>query len=227
MSKLVWDASGTRYYRAGVSQAALYVPSGSETTGQYAASGVAWSGMINITKSPDGAEANDLWADNIKYGSIRSSENMKGSMEAYDYPSAFNECMGIKEAVTGVLVGMQPRKSFGLAWRTEVGDDVHGAGETDAHYILHLIWGATVNPVEEANDTINDSPDAQTMSWDWECVPQTVENYKPTAAIDIDSRTANATKLAALEAALFGDTNSSAYLPTPAQVISMMTPPTN
>lgn len=214
---LTWDDAGTRKYRAGVSKGVLYLL----TNGVYS-KGVAWNGLINVTKSPDGAEANDLWADNIKYGSIRSAENAKGSIEAYIYPDEFDACMGNVPIATGVTIGQQAHAMFGLCWRTEVGDDQHAIGEDGAGYVLHIVYGMTVNPTEESDDTINDSPDAMTMSWDWETTPVIVTGHKPTATIDINSWTANATKLEALEKILYGSDGAEARLPLPDEIATLM-----
>lgn len=224
---LKWDETGKKYYEHGVSKGVLF-PQAAD--GTYA-NGVAWNGLTNVTKSPEGAEPNDLWADNIKYGTLRSAETFSGSIEAYTYPKEFRPCLGLAEVtgVAGTYIGQQAHKPFGFCFRTEIGDD---AG--NENYKLHIVYGATVSPSEESYDTINDSPDAITFSWDFDTIPvdMTSNNLKPTSCIVIDSREANSAKLAALEAKLYGTaevtgTDAQAavlpQLPTPSEIITMMT----
>lgn len=212
---LTWDDAGQKYYENGISKGVLYV----NTNGTYGA-GVAWNGLTGVTESPDGAEPNDLYADNIKYASLRSAETFGGTIEAYTYPDEWMECDGTATAATGVYVGQQPRKSFGLCYRTEVGNDT----SSEAGYKLHLVWNATASPSERAYETINDSPDAITFSWEFDTTPVSAgANYKPTSHIVIDSRRANQAALTALENTLYGSISAAASLPTPEQVINAMT----
>lgn len=226
MAKLVWDAAGQHLYETGVDHGVLYVQ---DSNGAYP-EGVAWNGLTAVTESPSGAEATDLFADNIKYLSLRSAETFGGTIEAYTYPDEFGACDGTAEPVDGVKIGQQNRRAFGLCYRTIIGNDTD---LNDHGYKLHLIYGATAAPSEKAYNTVNDSPDAITFSWEISTVPVNVANFKPTACLTIDStkfvgETAVA-KLKALEAKLFGtDTEgqtegTQAYLPLPDEVISTLT----
>lgn len=213
MSKITWDETGKRFYETGVDHGVLFPMASAGTYGN----GVAWNGLINVTESPDGAEPSDMWADNMKYGSLRSAETFKGSIEAYSYPPEFEECDGNVEAGKGVYIGQQTRKQFGFCYRTKIGNDVN----PNVGYKLHLVYGATASPSEKSRDTINESPEAGTMSWDFDTIPVPVTNHEPTAKLTIDSRTANSTKLQELEKKLYGDTTSEPTLPTPEEVITM------
>lgn len=215
MSALTWDATGQRFYEVGVSKTVLF-PYDSATNAYE--KGVAWSGVTSISDSPEGADATDLYADNIKYASMRSAEKVNGSIEAYTYPDEWLPCDGISTPVDGVFFRQQTRKAFGLCWRTEIGNDV----TEDAGYKLHFVYGATASPSDQSHETINDSPDAGTFSWDYETSPVAVPNYKPLAKVEIDSRTADATKLAALEAIIYGGENTESRLPLPAEIITLM-----
>lgn len=231
MSKLVWDATGERLYETGTKKGVLY-PQNSD--GTYA-SGVAWNGLTAFTESADGGEANDMWADDIKYLSIRSKENFKGTIEAYTYPDEFAECDGSAFVIPGVKFGQQTRKAFGFSYVSTVGNDVDFE---DHGYLIHLIYNATAAPSEKSYSTINDSPEAVTFSWEIDTTPVTVGKinnveYKPMAHIIIDSTkfTTEAAKaaLTAFENTLYGtdpegQTEGTApTLPTPAQVISALT----
>lgn len=220
---LEWDKTGERYYENGVSHGVLFPMKADGTYDD----GVAWNGLTNVTKSPEGAEPNDLWADNIKYASLRSAETFSGSIEAYMYPPEFNPCIGQVEAADGVFVGQQEHQGFGFCFRTEVGNDTGSTG--DDGYKIHIVYGATCSPSEEAYDTINDSPDAITFSWDFDTVPVNVDGKKPMSTIVIDSKKADSTKLAALLAVLYGTPAEGqtaavpARLPLPSEIITMMT----
>ena len=225
MSKLVWDATGERFYEMGVSKGVLYVQN---SDGTYA-NGVAWNGLTSVTASPEGAEPNDLYADNIKYASLRSAETFGGTIEAYTYPDEWAECDGSAEPVDGVYVGQQKRKAFGFCYRTEVGNDT--VSESDDGYILHIVWNATASPSERAYETINDNPDAITFSWDFDTTPVALTGFKPTAHIEINTTkltAAGKTALATLEATLYGtdgsggNTGTDATLPTPIAVLTAM-----
>ena len=213
MSKIIWDDAGNRLYETGVEQVALY-PMGA--TGTYE-KGVAWNGVTAITESPSGAEATPLYADNIKYLELRSVEEFGASIEAYTYPDEFAACDGSAELVAGVKLGQQPRKAFGLVYKTKIGNDTEG----DAHgYKLHIIYGAKAAPSEKAYATINDSPEAITFSWEITTTPVQVEGHQPTAHIEIDSTKLDAEKLAAVEALLYGSESEEAKLLTPAELLS-------
>ena len=212
--KIIWDETGKRFYETGTDHGVLYpYTSGNPGTG------VAWIGLTGVTESPSGAEATNLYADNIKYLSLRSVEEFGGTIEAYTYPDEWAECDGSAEAVTGVRFGQQTRKVFGLCYRTKIGNDTEF---DDYGYKLHLVYGATASPSEKAYQTINDSPEAITFSWEFETTPVDVANFKPVAHIEIDSTKADATKLAALEDILYGDTDAEPRLPLPDEVITLM-----
>ncbi len=216
MAELTWDGVGDRYYEMGVSKAVLFPYNSSTNTYE---AGVAWNGVISISDSPEGADANDLYADNIKYASIRSAEKVNGSIEAYTYPDEWLPCDGISTPVNGVFLRQQPRKAFGLCWRTEIGNDV----TDDAGYKLHFIYGATASPSEQPHETINDSPDAKTFSWSYNTVPVPVTGYKPLAKVEIDSRMTTEAKMKVLEAIIYGSDTEDPRLPLPAEIIQKMT----
>lgn len=216
MSKLTWDNAGERLYETGVKQAALYV----QESGAYP-KGVAWNGITAVTESPSGAEATALYADDTKYLSLISAEEFGATIEAYMYPDEFAECDGSASIATGVSIGQQKRKTFGLAYKTTLGNDVES---NDYGYKLHLIYGALAAPSEKAYATINDSPEAITFSWEVTTTPVNVTGHKPTAIVTIDSTKADKTKLAALEAILYGTEEKEARLPLPDEVATLMKP---
>ena len=229
MGALIWDDTGKKYFESGVDHGVIYpvvtTGSGTSATTGYG-TGVVWNGLTAVTESPSGAEPTDLWADNIKYATLRSAEDFGMTIEAYTYPDEFAVCDGSVQPVAGVTIGQQARGVFGFSYRTYVGDDVSG---NQGHYKLHLVYGCTASPSERAYSTINDSPDAITFSWEITTVPVNVTNYKPTACITIDSRTANETNLKALEKILYGVNASTGVeesdpeLPTPDEVIAIIT----
>ena len=215
MSKIVWDQTGERLYETGVKRGVLYVQ---DTGGTYP-KGVAWNGLTAVTESPSGAEATPLYADDIKYLNLISTEELGGTIEAYTYPDEFAECDGSASIATGVYIGQQSRKTFGMCYTTTVGNDV----DSNAHgYKLHLIYGALASPSEKAYSTINDSPEAITFSWEFSTTPVNVTGFKPTANIVIDSTKATPEKLAALEKILYGDTDVEPRLPLPNEVAQVM-----
>lgn len=217
MPRLEWDKAGQKLYETGVDQCVLYTQ---KADGTYD-NGVAWNGITAINQSASGGDTNDLYADNIKYLSLRAAENYGATIEAYTYPEEFAACDGSAEIAPGVYAGQQARKSFGYSYRTLIGNDTEG----DAHgYKLHIVYNATVSPSEKSYGTVNESPDAINFSWEVSTTPIAVAGFKPTAHIEIDSTKADATKLATLEAMLYGSDNAEATLPTPAQVISTMGP---
>lgn len=215
MSKLVWDTTGERYYETGVNQGVLYPQ---ETGGTYP-TGVAWNGLTAVTESPSGAEPTPLYADNIKYLNLMSAEEFGATIEAYTYPDEFAQCDGSAEIATGVMIGQQNRKVFGLSYKTALGNDIDG---NDYGYKLHLIYGALAAPSDKGYSTINDSPEAITFSWEVTTTPVSVTGFKPTASITIDSTKADKTKLTALEAILYGSEESEARLPLPDEVATLM-----
>lgn len=219
---LTWDDTGKRFYETGTDHGVLY-PQASD--GTYPA-GVAWNGLTGFTESPEGAEANAIYADNIKYLNLRGAEDYGATITAYTYPEEFEECNGRKKGPDGVYLGQQPRKAFGFCCRTLVGNDVDG----DQHgYKLHLVYGCTASPSEMAYQTVNDNPEAIEFSWDIDTVPcgTVPSGFKPTAAITIDTTKlengVENTKLGTLLEKLYGTDNAAAYLPLPTEVITTMT----
>jgi hypothetical protein len=217
MPALTWDQVGERLYETGVDRGVLYLP---DETGVYN-SGFAWNGLTTVTESPAGAEATPTYADNIKYLNLISVETFGATIEAYTYPDEFAECDGTATPNPGVAVGQQPRKTFGLSYRTQLGNDVDG---TDHGYKLHLVYGCTAAPSEKAYATINDSPEAITFSWEVSTVPVPVTDLKPTSLIVVDSTVVDPTALASLEALLYGNGATEAALPTPDAVIALFVP---
>lgn len=220
MSKLVWDALGERYYETGVSKGVLYV---TDDAGAYG-DGVSWSGLTNVTQTPSGAEATALYADNIKYLNLMSEEDFSAKIEAYYYPDEFEECDGSKELVPGVSAGQQPRKSFGFSYQTIIGNDT----KRNAYgYKIHLIYGCTAKPSERSNATVNESPEAVTLSWELSTVAAEIamDGFKPSAKITIDSTKVDPAKLKKLEDLLYGTAAAEASLPTPDAVAALIGTP--
>lgn len=215
MPKIVWDNTGERLYETGVRNGVLYPI---QTDGTYS-KGVAWNGLISVTESPSGAEATPLYADDIKYLNLISAEEYGSTIEAYTYPDEFAECDGSASIATGVNIGQQPRKTFGMCYRTVVGNDVKN---DNYGYKLHLVYGALAAPSEKAFSTINDSPEAITFSWEVSTTPVNVTGFKPTASLTIDSTKVDADKLASLEVILYGSENKGARLPLPDEIATLM-----
>ena len=219
MAKLVWDQTGDRLYETGVSKGVLYPI---QSDGAYS-KGVAWNGLSSVTESPSGAEANPIYADDMKYLNLLSAEEFSATIEAYTYPDEFAECDGSADIATGVSIGQQKRKVFGLCYRTVLGNDVDS---NDHGYKLHLIYGCMAAPSEKAYNSINDSPEAITFSWEVSTTPVNVTGFKPTASITIDSTKAKKEKLTALEEILYGkdgsDTSTNARLPLPDEIATLM-----
>ena len=215
MSKLYWDQTSEKLYETGVEQVALY----KQVSGAYPA-GVAWNGVTALNISPSGAEPTPLYANDTKYLNLMSNEELGFTLEAYTYPEEWEECDGSAEAAEGVYLGQQPRVKFGLAAKTLVGNDTEG---TTYGYKLHLFYGCLASPAEESHATVNDSPEAVTFSWTVSTEPVSVEGYKPTSYICIDSTKADPDKLATLEAMIYGSDSEEAKLPMPSEVISTMT----
>lgn len=214
MSKIVWDQTGERLYETGVKQGVLYIPA----SGVYS-KGVAWNGLTAVTESPSGAEATALYADDIKYLNLMSNEEFGCTIEAYTYPDEFAVCDGSASLAKGVSIGQQPRKTFGLCYRTTLGNDTDG---NNYGYKLHMVYGCLAAPSEKAFSTINDSPEAITFSWEVSTTPVNVAGHKPTAHLEIDSTKADPVKLAALEKILYGDTDTEARLPLPDEIVTLM-----
>ena len=218
MAKIEWDKTGERLYETGVKNGVLYV----QEAGAYP-KGVAWNGLTAVTESPSGAEATPLYADDIKYLNLLSAEEFGATIEAYTYPDEFAECDGSASLADGVMIGQQARKTFGLCYRTAIGNDIDG---NDHGYKLHIIYGALAAPTEKAYATINDSPEAITFSWEVTTTPVNVTGAKPTASITIDSTKADPTKLAALEDILYGkdgEPGNEPRLPLPDEIKTLMT----
>ena len=215
--KLQWDKTGERLYELGVSRGVLYV----QSDGAYP-KGVVWNGLTQVSENPEGADPNDLWADNIKYATLRSTETFKATVEAYTYPDEFAECDGsaCPTGTSGLYIGQQQRKAFGLCYRTEIGSDTNQ--DTTNSYKLHLVYGCTASPSDKGYETINDSPDAITFSWEIDTVPVSVTGLKPTSCIVIDSTKVDATALASLETILYGSGATDGRLPLPDEVISLL-----
>lgn len=214
MTVLTWDQIGERLYETGVDHGVLYIPDGN---GDYS-DGFAWNGLTTVTESPTGAEVSPQYADNIKYLNLVSAEEFGATIEAFTYPDEFAQCDGTAFPEAGVAVGQQARRTFGLCYRTRLGNDVDG---TDYGYKLHLIYGCQAAPSEKAYGTINDSPEAITFSWDVTTIPVAVTDYKPTSVLVIDSTVVNAAALATLEDILFGTAGTDARLPLPDEVIGV------
>ena len=216
MAKLIWDKVGERFYETGVSNCALYVYN---DTAQDFGAGVAWNGITSITETPSGAEANAIYADNIKYLSLLSAEEFGASIEAYTYPEEFEECDGSAAITPGVMVGQQARKKFCIAYKTIKGNDI----QNDAYgYKLHLIYNCNAAPSERAYSTINDSPEAIAFSWEISTTPVAVTGHKPTSILTIDSAKVDAVKLASVEEALFGGDSTEAKILMPDEVLAML-----
>lgn len=215
MTAIVWDATGEHFYETGVDHGVLYIP----TAGVYS-KGVAWNGLTGVTESPSGAESNPQYADNIKYLNLISAEEWAGTIEAFTYPDEFAACNGEKELTAGVTVGQQSRSTFGMSYRTKIGNDTDGS---DHAYKIHLLYGLTAAPSEKAYTTVNDSPEAVTFSWEASSVPVNVTGMLPTSSITIDSRTADPTQLEALEKILYGGEEAEPRLPLPDEVKTLMT----
>lgn len=215
MEKIVWDQTGERLYETGVKNGVLYV----QENGTYP-KGVAWNGLTAVTESPSGAEPTALYADDTKYVNLVSAEEFGATVEAYTYPDEFAECDGSASITNGVYIGQQNRKTFGLSYKTTVGNDV----DNNNHgYKIHLIYGAVASPSEKSYSTINDSPDAITFSWEISTTPVNVTGHKPTASLIIDSTKVDAGKLAKLEAILYGSSEADARLPLPDEIVSILT----
>ena len=215
MSKLVWDATGERKYETGVRNGVLYVMAEGGTYPK----GVAWNGLTAVTESPSGAEATALYADDTKYLNLISAEEFGATIEAYTYPDEFAECDGSATLAAGVTIGQQPRKTFGMSYRTVYGNDVNNESYG---YKLHLIYGAVAAPSEKAYATINDSPEAITFSWEVKTTPVNVTGHKPTASLTIDSTKVDKAKLTKIEEILYGKDEVEARLPLPDEIIQII-----
>lgn len=215
MAKLVWDKTGERFYETGVKKGVLYP----QAAGGTYPKGVPWNGLTAVTESPSGAEPTPLYADDIKYLNLMSVEEFGATVEAYTSPDEFAECDGRASIAKGVSIGQQKRKAFGMSYVTTLGNDVDGNSHA---YQIHIIYGALAAPSEKAYASINDSPEAMTLSWELSTTPVEVPGFEPTASVTIDSRNVDPTKLAALEAVLYGSESDEARLPLPAEIITLV-----
>lgn len=215
MAKLVWDETGKRLYETGVSKGVLYVQADDGTYGN----GVAWNGLTAVNESPSGAEATPLYADDIKYLELTSTEEYGASIEAYTYPEEFEQCDGSAELGAGVTIGQQPRKAFGFCYRTLIGNDVKN---NDYGYKIHIVYGAKAAPSEKAYQTVNDSPEAITFSWELTTTPVNVEGHKPTACVTIDSTKVEPAKLTSIEEALYGSETKEPKLLLPDEIAAIL-----
>lgn len=214
MSKIVWDKVGERFYETGVDRGVLYPMA----NGAYGA-GVPWNGLSSVSENPSGADASPIYADNIKYLNLIATEEFGASIEAYMYPEEFAECDGSVAIATGVSISQQPRKAFGLSYRTVLGNDTDS---NDYGYKIHLIYNALAAPSSRDYQTINDSPEAMTFSWELTTTPVNVTGHKPTACVTIDSTKVDAEKLAALESILYGSESEEARLPLPDEIVELI-----
>lgn len=213
MSKLVWDQTGKRFYETGTNKGVLYPM----VDGAYP-KGVAWDGLTGVTESPSGAEPTKLYADDIPYLTMLSTEEYGATIEAYQSPEEFDACDGTAALASGVSIGQQTRQKFGFSWQTRLGNDVLGE---DYGYLIHLLYGGLASPSEKGYSTINDSPEAITLSWEVSTTPVEVTGYKPTASMTIDSTKVDADKLAALEEILYGTDDVEPRLPLPDEIMAL------
>lgn len=216
MAALTWDGIGEKKYDLGVSKGVLYkeVTEGTNKVWR----GYAWNGLSNVTESPEGGESNDLYADNILYASLRGTEKLSGTIEAFTYPPEFEPCIGGYELATGVNIHQQPRENFCFCYRTEIGE----SNDPLVGYKIHIIYDCTANASERSYDTINDNPDAEPLSFDFDSVPVTVTGHKPTSSIEIDSTKIAAAKLTLIENALYGTASAEPYLPLPDDLLTLI-----
>lgn len=215
MARLIWDEVGQRFFETGVKNGVLYVQ---DNDGSYK-NGVVWNGLTAVTESPSGAEETPLYADDVKYLTLRSAEEFGATVEAYTYPEEFEQCDGSAAIADGVTIGQQARRAFGLCYRTSVGNDIQGQNFS---YKLHLIYGCTVAPSEKSYSTINDNPEAITFSWELSTVPVPVDGFSPTASLVIDASKVDEGKMQLLEDALFGNESNEAKLLLPNEIMEML-----
>ena len=215
IQRLTWDDAGKRLYETGVKQGVFYPQ---DDNGTYP-KGIAWNGLTAVTESPEGAEPTPLYADDIKYLNLLSTEEFKATVEAYTYPDEFAECDGSGSLVEGVTIGQQDRKPFGLSYRTSLGNDVKG---NEYGYKLHIVYGCLAAPSEKAYATVNDSPEAITFSWEVSTTPVNVTGFKPTASLTLNSVKLGATKMKDIEDVLYGSSTAEARLPLPDEIKSII-----
>lgn len=214
MAKLVWDATGERFFETGVDRGVLYIP----TAGVYD-TGVAWNGLTAVTESPSGAEASPQYADNIKYLNLISAEEFACTIEAFTYPIEFGVCDGTAAPKEGMTIGQQERKQFGFSYRTRLGNDVDGDGHG---YKIHLVYGCLAAPTEKAYSTVNDSPEATPFSWEVTTTPVSVTGYRPTALVTLDSTVIATDDMEAIEELLYGTAEDEPSLPLPDAIAALI-----
>lgn len=221
MTRLAWDKVGEHFFETGVDQVALF-PMGTNESGVVTyGKGVAWNGVTGVTESPGGADETKVYADNIQYLGVRALETYGGTIKAYTYPDEWKQCDGSASPVTGLTVGQQRRKPFGLVYRTLVGNDVVGE---DLGYILHIVFRSTASPSSRDRSTKNDSPEEVEFSWDFSSSPVAIseKGYRPTCCMELDSRTIDAAKLKAVEDALYGTESEEPKFLTPDEIITLV-----
>ena len=213
-----WDKVGEHLYETGISRGVLYPIDDKKQGNNKYGDGVAWNGLTSVSESPEGAEVSAIYADNIKYLNLMSAEDFKGTIEAYTYPDEFAECDGSAELIAGVKIGQQPRKHFGLCYRTEIGNDE----TSEKGYKLHLVYNCLASPSERSYETINDSPEAITFSWEFSTTPVDVTGHKQTALVTIDTTKLDPAKLTKLENALYGNGTEKAKLLLPDEIVALL-----
>lgn len=219
MAKLEWDKTGAHYFENGVDHGVLYPQTDGEASGGVVyGDGVAWNGLTSVTQSPEGAEPSAVYADNIKYLSLLSVEEFNATIEAYTYPDEFAACDGSASLGEGVTIDQQTRKSFCLSYRTKIGNDVNN----DLGYKIHIIYGCFAAPSERAYETVNDSPEAMTLSWELSTTPVVVTGFKPTSHLVIDSTKVKPAALKAIEDALYGTESEKAKILMPDEVAALI-----
>ena len=219
MAKLVWGASGDKRYETGVDHGVLYVKDSTANEGNGYSKGVAWNGLTAVTESPSGAEATAIFADNVKYLSLVSAEEFGATIEAYTYPDEFAKCDGSASLGEGVNIGQQSRTTFGFTYRTKIGDDENNDA---AGYKIHIIYNCLAAPSEKAYASVNDSPEAITLSWEVTTTPVPVTGFKPTASLTIDSTKIDSVKLTSIEAKLYGTTTDEPSILLPDEIKAIL-----
>ena len=214
MAAIVWDKVGERVYETGVDHGVLYL----QRQGEYS-KGYGWNGLVSVSENPSGAEANAQYADNLKYLNLISAEEFGATIEAFTYPEEFGECDGTAQPLPGLQIGQQPRKSFGLSYRTLIGNDTDG---TTYGYKIHLVYGSMATPSQKAYNTVNESPEAITFSWDVTTTAVAVDNFAHTATVTIDSTKFAPAAMAAIEAVLYGTAGTDPRLPLPDEVVEIL-----
>ncbi len=212
MAKIKWDEEGKHFFETGVSKGVLYVKNKEEKM-----KGVAWNGLTSVSESPEGAEVTAIYADDIKYLELLSVEEFKCTIEAYTYPDEFTECDGSVELLPGITIGQQKRKRFAFSYQTKIGNDLN----PELGYKIHIVYGCLAQPSERSNETINDTPEAITMSWEVSTTPVPVSDHKPMSHVVIDSTKIAPEKLALIENKLYGSDEAEPELLYPDEIIAL------